>query len=95
MPIEAKQSAAHKAECAKIEVERWRNECLYLDWSDEAVMRKLRAVADTIRQVNDGRGADVIAFQEELRRRRVNVHIRASRGRDIAAACGQLAVKFE
>ncbi|MBL1217098.1 MAG: 23S rRNA (adenine(2503)-C(2))-methyltransferase RlmN [Planctomycetes bacterium] len=29
-------------------------------------------------------------FQAVLRRRQVNVHIRASRGRDIAAACGQL-----
>ncbi|MFM1821896.1 MAG: putative dual-specificity methyltransferase RlmN [Planctomycetota bacterium] len=34
--------------------------------------------------------ADVLAFQEVLRAKRVNVHIRASRGRDIAAACGQL-----
>ena len=33
---------------------------------------------------------DVHAFQEVLRRRGVNAHIRASRGRDIAAACGQL-----
>ena len=33
---------------------------------------------------------DVHRFQTELRRRGVNVHIRASRGRDIAAACGQL-----
>ena len=33
---------------------------------------------------------DVHAFQDVLRRRCVNVHIRASRGRDIAAACGQL-----
>lgn len=33
---------------------------------------------------------DVRAFQEELRTRGVNAHIRASRGRDIAAACGQL-----
>ena len=32
----------------------------------------------------------VHAFQETLRTRGVNVHIRASRGRDIAAACGQL-----
>ena len=35
-------------------------------------------------------GEDVIAFQQALRGRGVNVHIRASRGRDIAAACGQL-----
>jgi len=33
---------------------------------------------------------DVRRFQEVLRDRGVNVHIRASRGRDIAAACGQL-----
>jgi 23S rRNA (adenine2503-C2)-methyltransferase len=33
---------------------------------------------------------DVLAFQKVLRERGVNVHIRASRGRDIAAACGQL-----
>ncbi|GJM18002.1 MAG: putative dual-specificity RNA methyltransferase RlmN [Phycisphaeraceae bacterium] len=33
---------------------------------------------------------DVHAFQHVLRERGVNAHIRASRGRDIAAACGQL-----
>ncbi len=33
---------------------------------------------------------DVRAFQGVLRDRGVNAHIRASRGRDIAAACGQL-----
>jgi 23S rRNA (adenine2503-C2)-methyltransferase len=33
---------------------------------------------------------NVLRFQEVLRARGVNTHIRASRGRDIAAACGQL-----
>jgi len=33
---------------------------------------------------------DVRAFHDHLRKKRINVHIRASRGRDIAAACGQL-----
>lgn len=33
---------------------------------------------------------DVRAFQAALRSRNINAHIRASRGRDIAAACGQL-----
>ena len=64
LPIEAKQSDAHKAECAKIEVERWRNECLYLDWSDKAIDYKLGVLADAIRQVGNGTGPDVIAFQE-------------------------------
>jgi 23S rRNA (adenine2503-C2)-methyltransferase len=33
---------------------------------------------------------DVLQFQRLLRGRQINTHIRASRGRDIAAACGQL-----
>ncbi|MGI9014254.1 MAG: 23S rRNA (adenine(2503)-C(2))-methyltransferase RlmN [Phycisphaerales bacterium] len=33
---------------------------------------------------------DVLAFQRTLRTAGINAHIRASRGRDIAAACGQL-----
>jgi len=36
------------------------------------------------------RDEDVLGFQEHLRERGVNTHIRRSRGRDIAAACGQL-----
>ena len=34
--------------------------------------------------------ADVRRFQRVLRTEGINTHIRASRGRDIAAACGQL-----
>jgi 23S rRNA (adenine2503-C2)-methyltransferase len=59
--------------------------------------RRLRANVNLIRY-NEVKGLpfdrpttnDVHAFQEVLRKRAVNVHIRASRGRDIAAACGQL-----
>ena len=36
------------------------------------------------------RDEDVLRFQEILREKGVNTHIRRSRGRDIAAACGQL-----
>ncbi|HTV48458.1 MAG TPA: 23S rRNA (adenine(2503)-C(2))-methyltransferase RlmN [Phycisphaerae bacterium] len=36
-------------------------------------------------------GQAALAFQNQLRTLGVNVHIRRSRGRDIAAACGQLA----
>ncbi len=64
LPIAAKQSDTHKAACATIEVESWRNECLYLDWSDETIDLKLSVLADAIVQVDDGRGADIIAFQE-------------------------------
>ena len=64
LPIAAKQVDAHIDACNQIEVEAWRNECLYLDWSDAAVDFKLSVIADTIRQVNAGSGADIIAIQE-------------------------------
>jgi endonuclease/exonuclease/phosphatase family metal-dependent hydrolase len=64
LPIGAKQNAAHIAACNRIEVERWRNDCLYLDWSEAAIDYKLRVLADAIRQVSGGAGPDVIALQE-------------------------------
>lgn len=61
------------------------------------VARSLRSNVNLIRY-NEVKGLpykrpdtkDVLAFEEVLRDKGVNVHIRASRGRDIAAACGQL-----
>jgi len=64
LPLAAKQNDEHRAACDEIEVESWRDECLNLDWSDEALDFKLGVLADTIRQVDNGRGADVIALQE-------------------------------
>ncbi len=64
LPIEAKQNDAHIAECNTIEVDSWRDECLNLDWNDSIIDQKLSVLAAAIRQVNDGAGADIIAFQE-------------------------------
>ena len=64
LPIEAKQNNAHIAACNEITVARWRDECLNLDWSDAAIERKLTVIAATIRQVDGGYGADIIALQE-------------------------------
>lgn len=59
--------------------------------------RTLRANVNLIRYnevagmpFNRPNSDDVLRFQRVLQERGVNVHIRASRGRDIAAACGQL-----
>jgi 23S rRNA (adenine2503-C2)-methyltransferase len=62
-----------------------------------SVAKKLRANVNLIRY-NEVRGLpfdrptteDVREFQDILREKHVNAHLRASRGRDIAAACGQL-----
>jgi len=64
LPIEAKQDEAHIAECNEIAVDSWRAECIDLDWSDATIEVKLTALANTIRQVNGGNGADIIALQE-------------------------------
>lgn len=64
LPLSAKQTDEHRAACAEIEVERWRDQCLNWDWSDEGLERKLEVLAGTILQVGGGRGADIIALQE-------------------------------
>ena len=64
LSIENKRSESHVAACDEIQVDRWRAECLSLDWSDAAIEFKLSALANTIRQVGGGLGPDVIALQE-------------------------------
>jgi len=61
------------------------------------VVKRLRANVNMIRynevkglEFDRPTGDDVHHFQRVLREHGVNCHIRASRGRDIAAACGQL-----
>jgi endonuclease/exonuclease/phosphatase family metal-dependent hydrolase len=64
LPIGDKQAEAHIAECNAIPVESWRDECLNLDWNDDAIDHKLNVVARTIQQVNGGLGPDIVALQE-------------------------------
>ena len=64
LPLAAKQNQSHIDECNQIKVPRFRDECLHLDWDDATLDYKLTVVAQTIRQVNGGRGADIIALQE-------------------------------
>lgn len=64
LPIENKRHEPHIHACNEIEVDSWRDECLNLDWNEAVLDHKLDILAATIRQVNDGRGADIIVFQE-------------------------------
>lgn len=64
LPIAAKQHQSHIDACNQIAVPRWRDECLNLDWNEATLQHKLAVLAATIRQVNDGKGADIIALQE-------------------------------
>ena len=64
LPAAAKADPAHIAGCNEIEVERWRNDCLELDWNAERIEYKLAVVAAAILQVDDGHGPDIVALQE-------------------------------
>jgi hypothetical protein len=64
LPIGAKQNDTHRATCAEIKVERWRNQCLDWDWSDDILDRKLTVIAGAILAANEGDGPDIIAIQE-------------------------------
>jgi endonuclease/exonuclease/phosphatase family metal-dependent hydrolase len=64
LAIGDKQTPEHIANCEAISVERWRNQCLYWDWSDDIIDTKLAVIADAILQIGSGRGADIIALQE-------------------------------
>ncbi|MFK8030963.1 MAG: endonuclease/exonuclease/phosphatase family protein [Gammaproteobacteria bacterium] len=64
LPKAAKDSDEHRARCNAIEVKKWREQCLYWDWSEQALEFKLSTLAEVIKQENGGRGPDIIAFQE-------------------------------
>lgn len=64
LPLALKQTEEHKAACAELRFESWQNRCLNIDWNEDVVAQKLAVIAASIRQVNDGRGPDVIALQE-------------------------------
>jgi endonuclease/exonuclease/phosphatase family metal-dependent hydrolase len=64
LPLTLKQSDAHRQSCNGIEVAHWREQCLHWDWNEEILQRKLSVVAQSILQVGNGRGPDVLALQE-------------------------------
>ncbi len=64
LPLAVKDDPAHIASCNAIVVDRWRAECLELNWNEDALNFKLGQLAKAIQQIGDGAGPDVIAFQE-------------------------------
>lgn len=64
LPLAAKRGDDHIEACKEIEVDKWRDECLNLDWNNDTLAHKLTVLADTIRRVNNGHGPDIVAIQE-------------------------------
>lgn len=63
LPLSQKQSPEHKAFCAKMTNNYYKDECLNYDWSDELVNAKLQNIANVILGV-DGRGPDILVMEE-------------------------------
>ena len=63
LPASFKRGSYHKGHCKKIEVKKWRDECLYLDWNEEAKTKKILNIAKVVSSFGPN-GADIIAFQE-------------------------------
>ena len=63
LPASFKKNAYHKGHCRGIEVKKWRDECLYLDWSEVAKAKKISNIAKVVSSY-DSEGADIVAFQE-------------------------------
>jgi len=64
LPASTKSDPEHIAACNLIEVDSWREDCLYLDWGEAALRFKLEQLAATILAYNEGLGPDIIALQE-------------------------------
>ena len=63
LPSSMKTSKIHIDQCNKIEVFKWRDDCLNMDWNDEVIEYKLNILAETILSY-EKHGPDVIGFQE-------------------------------
>lgn len=64
LPLAAKKNKRHQKLCAKIEVPKWREECLQLDWNETILTKKIQKLGKVIASANAGRGADVVFLQE-------------------------------
>ncbi|MCB0357760.1 MAG: endonuclease/exonuclease/phosphatase family protein [Bdellovibrionales bacterium] len=64
LPVEAKQTEAHKSICREINHGKYRAECFDMDWSQTILVRKMKRLADVILQVNQGRGPDILIVEE-------------------------------
>lgn len=65
LPLGLKKSAKHISNCKKIEVKKWREQCLHWDWNKKVLDTKLNRLAQVIRSGGqDQRGPDLLILQE-------------------------------
>ncbi|NCN39776.1 hypothetical protein GW916_00870 [bacterium] len=62
--LDLKDGSLFQKGCVTARYPKWRMECLNFNWSEVILEQKLESLANVIRQVNDGRGADLVFLQE-------------------------------
>ena len=63
LPVSMKTSQTHIKNCNRLRYQRWRDDCLEMDWNDEVIDYKLNATAEVILSYGM-HGPDIIGFQE-------------------------------
>jgi len=63
LPVSMKTSQTHISNCNELRYQRWRDDCLKMDWNDEVIDYKLAATAEVILSYGM-HGPDIIGFQE-------------------------------
>ncbi|MFW7379664.1 MAG: endonuclease/exonuclease/phosphatase family protein [Oligoflexus sp.] len=64
LPLSQKKSPSHQKKCKKIRGAARQKECLTLDWSEEALAKKIKQLSSVILSMNQGRGPDVLILAE-------------------------------
>lgn len=64
LPKHQKQNKKHKDLCEKIEVYKWKEDCLNLDWNKAILSQKMKRIGSIIKEANNGQGADIVFLQE-------------------------------
>ena len=60
LPFSKKSNERHIEKCQKIQVKKWRDDCLFLDWNETVIEKKI----SNILQVLNSKNVDFISFQE-------------------------------
>ena len=63
LPIELKNNDDHIVGCLQVNNSKWRNECLFLDWSEDVVQKKISNISDLLASMGESQ-PDIIAIQE-------------------------------
>lgn len=64
LPLSLKQNKAHRDHCKTMNVPKYREECLTLDWNDEYLEAKMKNLSQVVLDLDGGIGPDVLLLEE-------------------------------